>query len=271
MATVLITGCRSGIGYHTALTFGRRGDTVYATMRDPSVDGRLQQVVERESLPVVIHPLDVTDGTGISELVANLIAGEGAIDVLVNNAGIGFAESIEELDEWRARLVWETNFWGPLRLSRSVLPHMRSRRSGFIINVSSQAAHFPGGPWLAMYSNSKIALSSFTQSLDTELAGTGVRAVSIEPGYFATEIYGDRQRAVIDANSPYAAGIARADAFVAAGVAGGDDPQIVADAIVAVVQDPQTPVRVVVGDDAKAAWDAYRRATIEKWRLELDS
>jgi NAD(P)-dependent dehydrogenase (short-subunit alcohol dehydrogenase family) len=241
-------------------------------MRDPSADGRLQQVIERESLPVEIRPLDVTDGVAISGLAGDLIADRGAVDVLVNNAGIAFVESIEELDESRARLVWETNFWGPLRLSRSVLPHMRSQRSGVIINVSSYGTRFPGGsPWLAMYGTSKAALSTFTESLDAELAGTGVRAVAIEPGFYATDIYGDRKRAVIDVSSPYAAELAQVDVEVALGIAAGGDPQIVADAIVAAAQDPQSPVRVLVGDDAHAAWDAYRRATIEEWRQELDS
>jgi NAD(P)-dependent dehydrogenase (short-subunit alcohol dehydrogenase family) len=101
MAKVLITGCRSGIGFHTALAFGRLGDTVYATVRDPSAAGRLRQAIERESLPVVIRPLDVTDRAAIREVVAELISERGAIDIVVKNAGIAFVESIEELDESR--------------------------------------------------------------------------------------------------------------------------------------------------------------------------
>ena len=271
VATVLITGCRSGIGYHTALAFGRRGDIVYATVRDPNGAGRLRQAIERESLPVVIRPLDVTDGAAICEVVAELISERGAIDVLVNNAGIAFVEPIEELDESQARLVWETNFWGPLRLARSVLPHMRSHGSGVIINLSSYGARFPGGPWLAMYGVSKAALSNFTESLDAELVCTGVRAVAIEPGFYATDLYGDRNRAVIDPTSPYAPVVASVDAAVAAGIAAGGNPERVADAIVAAATDPRTPVRVLVGDDAHADWDAYRRSTIEEWRQDLGS
>ena len=144
MATILITGCRSGIGYETALAFGRRGDAVHATMRDPSVDHRLRDAVARESLPVVIRGLDVTNGTAIRDVVAGIVAERGGIDVLVNNAGIGFVEAIEEADEARARLVWETNFWGPIHLCQAVLPHMRAQRAGVIVNLSTVGARFPG-------------------------------------------------------------------------------------------------------------------------------
>jgi NAD(P)-dependent dehydrogenase (short-subunit alcohol dehydrogenase family) len=145
MPTILITGCRSGIGYETALAFGRRGDTVYATMRDPSIDDRLRDAVARESLPVVIRGLDVTDGTAIRDVVAGIVAERGGIDVLVNNAGIGFVEAIEEADEARARLVWETNFWGPIHLFQSVLPYMRAQRAEVIVNLSTFGTPIWGG------------------------------------------------------------------------------------------------------------------------------
>ena len=141
---MLITGCRSGIGLQTALAFGRRGDTVYATMRDTTLDDRLQRIVERESLPIVMRHLDVTDGDAIRRTVAEVVDEQGAIDVLVNNAGVGFVGAIEELDEAQARLTWETNFWGPIRLCRAALPHMRSRGRGVIVNLSTFAARFPG-------------------------------------------------------------------------------------------------------------------------------
>jgi NAD(P)-dependent dehydrogenase (short-subunit alcohol dehydrogenase family) len=269
MATILITGCRSGIGHETALAFGRRGDTVYATMRDPSIDDRLRDAVARESLPVVIRGLDVTDGTAIRDVVAGIVAERGGIDVLVNNAGIGFVEAIEEADEARARLVWETNFWGPIHLCQAVLPYMRAQRAGVIVNLSTFGTRFPGGGWLAMYGATKQAMSRMSESLSAELVGTGVRAVAIEPGMFATEIYGDRRRASLDPASPYAAALAQADERVASGIAKGADPAAVAHAIVAAVDDPTTPARVLVGEDALARWDEFRRALIKQWRAEL--
>jgi NAD(P)-dependent dehydrogenase (short-subunit alcohol dehydrogenase family) len=269
MATILITGCRSGIGYETALAFGRRGDTVYATMRDPSTDDRLRDAVAHESLPVVIRGLDVTDGIAIRDVVAGIVAERGGIDVLVNNAGIGFVEAIEEADEARARLVWETNFWGPIHLCQAVLPHMRAQRAGVIVNLSTFGTRFPGGGWLAMYGATKQAMSRMSESLNAELVGTGVRAVAIEPGMFATEIYGDRRRASIDPASHYAAALAQADDRIASGIAKGADPAAVAHAIVAAVDDPKTPARVLVGEDALARWDEFRRALIKQWQAEL--
>jgi len=158
-------------GDETALAFGRRGDTVYATMRDPSIDDRLRDAVARESLPVVIRGLDVTDGTAIRDVVAGIVAERGGIDVLVNNAGIGFVEAIEEADEARARLVWETNFWGPIHLFQAVLPYMRAQRAGVIVNLSTFGTRFPGGGWLAMYGGTKQAMSRMSESLNAELVG----------------------------------------------------------------------------------------------------
>src|SRR5262244_4175154 len=252
MATILITGCRSGIGYETALAFGRRGDAVHATMRDPSVDHRLRDAVARESLPVVIRGLDVTDRTAIRDVVA----------------GIGFVEAIEEADEARARLVWETNFWGPIHLCQAVLPYMRAQRAGVIVNLSTVGARFPGGGWLAMYAATKQAISRMSESLNAELVGTGVRVVAIEPGFFATEIYGDRRRASIDPASHYATALAQADDRIATGIANGANPAAVAHAIVAAVDDPTTPTRVLVGEDALARWDEFRRALIKLWQAE---
>jgi NAD(P)-dependent dehydrogenase (short-subunit alcohol dehydrogenase family) len=220
-------------------------------MRDPSVDNKLLQATKSESLPVIIRGLDVTDGVAIRDVVAGVIAERGGIDILVNNAGTGFIEAIEELDENRARLVWETNFWGPIRLCQSVLAHMRSRGAGVIINVSSAGARLPGAPGLAMYSATKQALSCITESLRAEVAGTGVRAVAIEPGFYATQIY-DRNHTEINPSSPYASIVGQTDARIAQGIAGGGHPSAVADAIVAAAYEPETPVRVLVGDDARA-------------------
>lgn len=271
MATVLITGCRSGIGLQTALAFGRRGDTVYATMRDTNADDHLKSIVERESLPIVVRPLDVTDGDAISRTVSEVVAEQGGVDVLVNNAGVGFVGAIEEVDEAQARLTWETNFWGPIRLSQAALPHMRSRGRGVIVNLSTFGARFPGGPWLAMYSATKHAISQITESLNAELAGTGVRVVAIEPGFLATDIYADRKRATIEPSSYYAPALTQVDAAIAAGIESGADPALVADAILAAVDDPHSPARVLVGEDAIAHWDTLRRALIDQWRSELDA
>jgi NAD(P)-dependent dehydrogenase (short-subunit alcohol dehydrogenase family) len=270
MAVVLITGCRSGIGLQTALAFARRGDRVYATSRDVVRADQLRQSVNRECLPVEIQALDVTDGDAVRRMVGDVVAREGRIDVLVNNAGIGGgASAIEEVDEDVARAVWETNFWAPFRLIRAVLPHMRGQGSGVIVNLSTNGARFPGGPGLAMYGMSKQAISRLSESLQAELRGTGVRVVAMEPGFFSTEIYSGDKRPAIDPASPYAPIISAVDTRIAEGIANGADPAVVASAILAAVDDPASPTRVLVGDDAIAAFDAYRRALLATWHAEL--
>ena len=145
---------------------------------------------------------------------------------------------------------------------------MRAQRASVIVNLSTFGTRFPGGGWLAMYGATKQAMSRMSESLNAELVGPGVRAVAIEPGMFATEIYGDRRRASIDPASPYAAALAQADDRIASGIAKGADPAAVAHAIVAAVDDPTTPARVLVGEDALARWDESRRALIKQWRVE---
>ncbi|HZB41961.1 MAG TPA: SDR family NAD(P)-dependent oxidoreductase [Ilumatobacter sp.] len=267
MAVVLITGCRSGIGLATALAFGRRGDRVYATMRDPARGERLSQIVRREGLNVAVEALDVTSDDQITRTVATIIASDGRVDVLVNNAGVpGVAAAIEELDESVARTTFETNFWGPFRLSRAVLPHMRRQGQGVIVNVSSFAARFPGSGVLAIYGLTKHLVSRLSESLQDELTSTGVRVVAIEPGFFATEIYDSAKRGTIDPMSPYAAMVAATDAAIADGIAAGADPSIVAAAIVTAVDDPSSPTCVLVGDDAVAAVEEFRQAEYGSWR-----
>src|SRR5262249_6182564 len=158
-------------------------------------------------------------------MIGNVVAREGRIDVLVNNAGIGGAASaIEEVDEDVARAVWETNFWAPFRLIRAVLPHMRGQRAGVIVNLSTYGTRFPGGPGGAMYSVSKQAISRLSESLQAELRGTGVRVVAIEPGFFSTELYSGDKRPPIDPTSPYAPIISAVDARIAERIANGADP-----------------------------------------------
>jgi NAD(P)-dependent dehydrogenase (short-subunit alcohol dehydrogenase family) len=189
--------------------------------------------------------------------------------VLVNNAGISRpASSIEEIDENVARAVWETNFWAPFRLIRAVLPHMRAQHSGVIVNLSTFGARFPGASVLAMYAISKHAISRLSESLQAELAGTGVRVVAIGPGFFATEIYNDAKRAAVNPSSPYAAMVAATDEAIATGIAEGADPALVAQAIVTSADNPNTPTCLLVGDDAIERVSAYRQELITAWQTE---
>lgn len=263
MAVVVITGCRSGFGYEGALAFGRRGDTVHATLRDPSSGDRLVAAAAAEGLDVRISALDVTDDASVTAAIERVVAEHGRIDVVVNNAGVSGPQlPLEEQPEAAMRAAVETNVWGPIRVCRAVLPVMRAQGSGVIVNVSSVAARRAGSATTAIYGLTKAALSRLTESLHAEIVGFGLRAVALEPGSFATELF-ERDALVVDPSSPYAAVMAERVRRMAAFGGEAAHPSIVAAAMLRAVDDPTTPVRVLVGDDAVSAVRKQMQAELD--------
>ena len=129
MSVVLITGCSTGIGLHASVAFGRNGDTVIATMRNTAKADALRKAAADAGVEVEVLTLDVTDDASARSAVNEVLAQHGRIDVLVNNAGVGLSGAIEDFPEEQARASLETNFWGPVRMIRLVLPTMRARRA----------------------------------------------------------------------------------------------------------------------------------------------
>jgi NAD(P)-dependent dehydrogenase (short-subunit alcohol dehydrogenase family) len=251
MAHVVVTGSGSGIGLETALAFARRGDRVHGLVRDVHRAGHLRARAASEHLDVRVSGLDVTDGTAVSDVIDGILTQFGPIDVLVNAAGIGSIGTVEEVDEHVARQIVETNLWGPFRMMRAVLPSMRAAGRGVIVNVSSINARRSANPCLSIYGMSKIALSFLSASLDEEVAPMGIRVIAVEPGLVATDIY-NKSRRPINTSSPYATMLTFVDDRTAAAVAGGARPALIAAEIVAAVQDPAAPARVLIGDDARS-------------------
>lgn len=173
MSTVLITGTSSGYGLETARHFHARGWSVIATMRSPRA-GLMPEGVR-------ILPLDVTDPASI----AAALKVAGPVDVLVNNAGIGLVGAFEAAPMAYVRKLFETNTFGTMAMVQAVIPQMRARRSGVIVNVTSSVTLAPM-PLAAAYTASKQAIEGFTGSLAHELAAFGVRAKLVEPGYAPT-------------------------------------------------------------------------------------
>lgn len=198
MKNVLITGCSSGYGLETARYFHAQGWNVVATMRTPRHD-----VLPRsERLRVVA--LDVTK----AESIAAALEASGPIDVLVNNAGIGLFGAFEATPMATVREVFETNTFGALAMTQAVLPQLRARRSGVVVNVTSSATLAPM-PLVAVYTASKLAIEGFTASLALELAAFDVRVKLVEPGYGPTTRFtsnsGTRMDGLIpEAYAPYA-------------------------------------------------------------------
>ena len=137
MAVVVITGTSSGIGLATAITLARGGHTVIATMRNPDSASELRRIADAEKLPVSVLALDVDNDASVENAFAKVQAEHGRIDVLVNNAGVGGGGPVEEVPLSRFREVMETNFFGALRCIKAVVPGMRERRQGCIVNVTS--------------------------------------------------------------------------------------------------------------------------------------
>lgn len=175
MNTVLITGSSSGYGLATARHFHERGWTVIATMRTPRED------ILPKSDRLRILPLDVTQPNSI----AACLQAAGPIDALVNNAGIGVVGAFEATPMAHVRKVFETNTFGVMAMTQAVIPHLRARRSGVVINVTSSVTLAPM-PLAAAYTASKMAIEGFTGSLAHELAAFHVRAKLVEPGYAPT-------------------------------------------------------------------------------------
>jgi NAD(P)-dependent dehydrogenase (short-subunit alcohol dehydrogenase family) len=178
---VLVTGASSGIGRACAAYLAERGFRVYGTSRQPgaSVAG------------VTILTADVTDDRSVEQAVATVLAREGRLDIVVNNAGMGIAGPVEDTTIEEAKRQMEVNFFGVFRVCRAVLPAMRSRRAGYIVNIGSI-----GGllaiPYQAMYSASKFALEALSESLRMEVRSFGIRVVIIEPGDHKTAITQNR-------------------------------------------------------------------------------
>ncbi|AZO78146.1 MULTISPECIES: SDR family oxidoreductase [unclassified Bosea (in: a-proteobacteria)] len=178
--TVLITGTSSGYGKATAELFLRRGWNVLATMRRPE-----SASFEVSSGRLKVLPLDVTDQSSIDAAIAEGVATFGAIDALVNNAGIGMASVVEATPDATIREVFETNTFGVFATCRAIIPQMRKQGGGHVVNLTSSTT-IGVMPLVAIYAASKCAVEGFTESLSYELEGFGIKARLVEPGYAPT-------------------------------------------------------------------------------------
>lgn len=242
MKTILITGCSSGYGLETARHFLSRQWRVIATMRTPRED-----ILPRSDALRVL-PLDVTDETSIAAAIENA----GPIDALVNNAGIGGIGAFEAMQMSLVRKLFETNTFGVMAMTRAVIPQMRERRSGTIVNVTSSATLAPM-PLAAVYTASKQAIEGFTGSLAHELAYFDVRAKLVEPGYAPTTSFSQNSSVRVEDMIPetyagFAAPIFESFARPAMTTKESD----VAEAVWAAVNDATGTLRFPAGADAVA-------------------
>ncbi|MGQ1891148.1 SDR family oxidoreductase [Thermophagus sp. OGC60D27] len=184
---VLITGTSSGVGFECAVLFGRNHYKVYASMRNPDKGDKLRKIIEEENLNMEIIPLDVTDLSTIQSAVDSIIAKDGRIDVLVNNAGAGFGKTVEQSTEKEIRWITDTNYLGVVFCTRAVLPFMRKQKQGHIINISSVGG-LVGQPFNELYCGAKFAVEGFAEALATYVTDAfNIKITNVEPGGISTE------------------------------------------------------------------------------------
>jgi NAD(P)-dependent dehydrogenase (short-subunit alcohol dehydrogenase family) len=266
VASVLVTGCSSGFGKLTALLFGRHGHTVFATMRDTDKAGPMEAMAADEGLDVRVLALDVTDTASVEAAVADAEdAAGGALDVVVNNAGIELRGPIEQLSDEELHAQFDTNVFGVVRVVRAALPAMRERRSGVIVNVSSIAG-LVARPFGGAYSASKHALEAISEALHHEVRPFGIRVAVVEPGQFETELLANATVAAgFGPDSPYRGASDRFDVAVRGLVPNGKPApaEVVAETIVAVAFDRHAALRHLVGADADLVMSVRRSGDFE--------
>jgi len=246
----LITGVSSGFGRELAQAALARGEIVAGTLRRPDQIAAFRALAPGRAFA---YELDVTDPSAITSVVARAAAEAGPIDVLVNNAGYGLFGAVEEVSDEEGRRLMETNFFGLLALIRAVLPSMRERRRGHVVNFSSVAGFF-GIPGCALYCASKFAVEGLSEALAAEIAPWDIKVTLVEPGGFKTNFAGGSKVLAARSLPDYAgtpAARTREGMMKYSGREPGD-PVKAAQAILQAVDAVNPPLRLVLGADALA-------------------
>jgi NAD(P)-dependent dehydrogenase (short-subunit alcohol dehydrogenase family) len=262
----LITGASRGFGAEISKAVIEVGEKVVATAR--TMQGLEHLGTHPHLFPVV---LDVTDERQARDAVQAALAHFGRVDVLVNNAGISLLGAVEESSATEVERIYRTNVFGLLNVTRAVLPHMRQRRSGHIINISSVAG-YSAYAGFGVYSSSKFAVEGLTEALHSELAPLGIHVTVVEPGFFRTDIL-DTSKSLIETAARIAdyaetAGAMR-EAVPAINYQQPGDPAKLAQALLELVKAPAPPLRLPLGPDTLARM-AEKNALVERetstWR-----
>jgi NAD(P)-dependent dehydrogenase (short-subunit alcohol dehydrogenase family) len=265
MSTWLITGCSTGLGRALAEAVIGAGHNAVVTARDV---GRVADLAQGSEARVLALALDVTDSVQVTNTVSQAEEKFGGIDVLVNNAGYGYRAAVEEGDEADIRKLFETQFFGAVAMIKAVLPGMRARRSGAIVNISTIGVQLmPAGS--GYYAASKAALEAMSGSLYGELKPLGISVIVVEPGAFRTDFAGRSltQSSTVIEDYAETAGKRRKEHDTVHGTQPGD-PAKAAKAIIAAVESDESPAFLLLGNDALNTYRrlaAARLDSIEAW------
>lgn len=266
MAHYFITGCSSGIGRALVLHFARQGHTVHGTMRHPERDGdELRTLAHDEGLALHLVALDVTDETSVERAIGSATESAGPIDVLINNAGIAWLGSFEETPISWLEDTLATNVTGLARVTRAVVPSMRERRSGAIVNIGSVAGRIASAIQ-GHYCASKFAVEALTEALAQELYRFDIRVVLIEPGFIDTPLL-DKAITVPEGSleGPYAQLVRRRIELFRTGQKNAAPPEEVVEVVERALADPERRLRWFASENARPAVESREAMSDEDW------
>jgi short-subunit dehydrogenase len=281
----VVTGSSSGIGFETSLALARNGYLTYATMRNLQKSKDLEGIAQHENVSLKTIEMDVDCDRSVKNAIDGIVGESGRIDVLVNNAGFGLFGSLEELEMGEIKKQFETNVFGVIRVTKNVLPTMRLRQNGIIVNISSIAG-LAGIPSQTIYCGTKFAVEGLSESLSFEVEPFGIKMIIVEPGVINTEfardlvvptaIYGvdkngkqinpsfpkDKNDALL---SPYSNTIGKFLSFYYRAMSNAPHPQVVADETIRAIEkvsdgnNAEPILRVTVGNESKEYSDLKRK------------
>jgi NAD(P)-dependent dehydrogenase (short-subunit alcohol dehydrogenase family) len=281
---VLITGSSTGFGRLFTETLARKGHTVFATMRDPG--GRntknaseIRTLAQNESLPIHVLEMDVNDDASVERATDAAVSKAGRIDVAINNAGYFLTGLEEAVTTEQARRLMDTNFLGPVRVNRAVLPHMRRQRSGVLMYISSGAGRITF-PSAGFYCASKFALEALAEAYSYELAAQGIESVIVEPGAYETPVFGNTVTAADEGRISTYGAMKEIPAKVNAALSStAGNAQEVADAVLRIIETPagEKQLRYIVSpqkygvDEINALTKQVQANVLEAFGLTADT
>ena len=255
----IVTGSSSGIGFETALALAREGYYTFATMRDTKKGDQIKEIAKKENLKLEVLQLDVDNDKSVQNAVNKIVKEKNGIDVLVNNAGYGLFGCLEDLSMDELKAQFETNFFGVVRVSQTIIPIMRKQKSGIIVNISSVAGRI-GFPVSPAYISSKFALEGLSESMRYELSPFGISTIIIEPGVIKTNFMPATKKSM-KTGSAYQDITNKVIMGITMMAEMGTPAQEVARTIIKAIKSENPLPRYVVGNDAVMFLEARRAKT----------
>ena len=262
----VVTGSSSGIGFEIALMLARNGFQTYATMRNLAKSENIKSIASKENLPIYIEQLDVTDNKSVTNAIQAIVSKANGIDVLVNNAGYALTGAFEDLAIEEIKAQYETNLFGLIRTTQTVIPIMRKQKSGAIVNISSGAGRFgyPGG---SAYVSTKFAVEGLSESMAYELEPFGIKVILVEPGVIKTNIANGMVIAEKsqNPNSPYFKIMRKMSTSFEHMLENASSPDVVAKVVLKAVTSENPSLRYLAGKDVEMWIEAKRNMSDDQF------